>query len=108
ALERLLEGRDLGGEPLVALRIGAQLLEPQPRRLQVARQVLQALPRGGSEPAGGEQALELGANLRRWARKRLFRAVQLLGERGVLREDLRRGARDLLRDQGETVAPFVE
>jgi len=47
---------------VVALRIGAQLLEPQAGSLEVARQVLQSIPGGGREPARGEQPRELRAD----------------------------------------------
>jgi hypothetical protein len=53
ALPRRLQRLQLGHQARIARRIGAQLLQPQLDRLQVARVVLQPLPGRRLKPAGG-------------------------------------------------------
>ena len=63
ALPLRLERRELGGDARVARRIGAQLVEPQRRRLEIAREVLQPLPRRARDERPGKQTRELAADV---------------------------------------------
>src|SRR5205823_6676519 len=107
AAKRLLERGELGGESLVALRVGAQLLQAQARRLQVARQVLQPLPRRAREPAGREQARELRADVAHRVRKASLQRREALLQPSALGLNARRRARDLLRDEREAATALV-
>src|SRR6267143_2233291 len=67
------ERRKLRGEARIAMRVGAQLLQPQARRLQIAREILQALVRSlFDEPPrhqSGGAVLDVAAGLRKRLRR---------------------------------------
>src|SRR5205823_1315533 len=93
----LLERRKLAREARIALRIGAQLLKAQRGGLEVAREVLQPLPRRAREPAGGEEPRELRADVGRGLRKAFLEGRKALLQRRAFGLDHGRRARDLLR-----------
>src|SRR6266851_3325508 len=75
------ERRKLRGEARIALRIRAQLVQAQARRLEVAREMLQALVGCLSDEPPGQQAGDAFQNVAAGLGKRLGELVQLLLQR---------------------------
>src|SRR5712671_3249473 len=101
------ERRKLRGEARIAMRVRAQLVQPQARRLEIAREMLQALVKSlFDEPPRhqpGGAFLDVAAGLR----KRLGGLLQLFLERGTLGENCSGEPRDFLREQRDARARFV-
>src|SRR5437879_10674543 len=90
------ERRKLRGEARIALRIRAQLVQTQARRLEIAREMLQALVGSLFDEPLGQQAGQVLLNVAAGLGKRLGQLLELLLQRRVLRESLFKECGDLL------------
>src|SRR6266852_296033 len=96
--------RKLRGEARDALRIRAQLVEPQARRLEIARKMLQALVRSLFDKPLGQQAGQVFLNIAAGLGKRLRHLLELLLQCGMLSEDGPDETRYLVGEQGNARA----
>src|SRR5688572_581540 len=103
----LLQRRDFGRTLRVARRIRAQLVQAQRSGLQVAREMLQALPGGAREETGPQQLCALLLHVLGRLRPGLLHGRQALLHLRLLGQDRRREALHLLRDEVEAVAALL-
>src|SRR6267143_3299175 len=101
------ERRKLRGEARIALRIRAQLVQTQARRLEIAREMLQAFVGSLFDEALRQQAGQVFLNVAAGLGKRLGQLFELLLQRRVLRENLPNESRDLLGEQRHPRARIV-
>src|SRR5437879_13212090 len=93
------ERRKLRWERSIALGIRAQLVQTQARRLEIAREMLQALVGSLFDEPLGQQAGQVFLNVAAGLGKRLGQLLELLLQRRVPRENVPNESRDLLGEQ---------
>src|SRR5882672_10664198 len=101
------ERRKLRGEARIAMRVGAQLVQPQTRRLEIAREMLQALVGSLFDKPPWHQPGGVFLDVAAGLRKRLRSLLQLFLQRGMLGENCSGEPRDFLREQRDARASFV-
>src|SRR5204863_7253822 len=92
----------------IALRVGAQLVEAHRGGLEIAQEMLQALPGRTRGPSRREEPRELRTDVGDCIGRCFFRTGEALLQRRAFGLDRGGGATDVLRDEREAVAALFE